>query len=65
MVPKVVYIYEEKDTNGEPYLVASTSVGDQNEGLVGVYDLRECLHVRHRLELRRKGTKGWFKSSAK
>ena len=62
MLPKLVYVHEEKDTDGTVYLVASLSPGDQDEGLVGVYDLRESLHVRHILEFRRSGTKQWFPS---
>ena len=64
-LPRVLYIFEDKDRDGTTYLVASRKPGDQDEGLVGVYDLRETLHVRHPLEFRRLGTKQWFKSSAK
>ena len=63
-LPKFVYIYEDGDKD-ERYLVASTNPGDQDEGLIGVYDLRETLHVRHPLEFRRPGTKQWFKSNHK
>jgi hypothetical protein len=62
---KVIYVYEDKDNDGSTYLVASLAPGDQDEGLVGVYDLRETLFVRHPLEFRRPGTKQWFKSSHK
>ena len=62
MLPKVLYIYEETDGKAGTYFVANTAIGDLDEGLVGVYDLRECLQVRHALELRRKGTRQWFKS---
>ena len=62
-LPRVVYVYRDQDTNGSSYLVASTSPDDQDEGVVGVYDLRETLHVRHRAEFKRHRTKTWFKSA--
>lgn len=64
-LPKMIYVFEDKNRDGSTYLVASKEPGDQDEGLVGVYDLRETLHVRHPLEFRRPGTKQWFKSSHK
>lgn len=60
-LPQVVYIYVDGE-KGEEYLVASQNVGDQEEGMVGVYDFRETLNVRHVAELRRSGTKKWFKN---
>ena len=62
-LPRVVYIYEDKDTDDTCYLVASRQSGELDKGLIGVYDLRETLHVRHPLEYRRHGTKQWFKAA--
>ena len=59
-LPKVVYVFEQSDNDGEKYLVASTDTHEQNEGIIGVYDLRETLHVRHKPQFRRQKTKSWF-----
>jgi hypothetical protein len=59
-LPKLLYVFEEKETNGAPYFVASTDSHEQTEGLVGVYDLRETLQVRHKPQFRRPKTKQWF-----
>ena len=59
-LPKFIYVYEEKDTTGETYLIASTDSHEQMEGLIGIYDLRETLHVRHKPQFRRPKTKNWF-----
>ncbi len=60
-LPKLLYVYEQKDSNtDEPYFIASTDSHDQMEGLVGVYDLREVLHVRHKPQFRRPKTRNWF-----
>lgn len=65
MLPKVIYVYEEKSMDGSMYFVADKTPDGLDEGLIGVYDLRETLHVSHPLEFRRPGTKGWFKSTRK
>lgn len=59
-LPKLIYVYEEKDTDGNTYLVASQDSHEQTEGIVGIYDLREKLHVRHKPQFRRPNTKQWF-----
>ena len=59
-LPKIAYLYVDGDNDAQ-YLVASTNVDDKDEGVVGVYELRETLNVRHVAELRRPGTKKWFK----
>ena len=61
-LPNILYVYEDTNTNGETYLVATTDPGEQTEGLIGVYALREKLHVRHQLQFRRPRTKQWFRS---
>ena len=60
-LPKIVYVYREEDRDGSDYLVASTSSDDQTHGLVGVYDLRETLSVRHVAEYRRPKSRRWFR----
>lgn len=59
-LPKTVYVYEETENSGEKYLLASKEPDDQNTGIVGVYDLRETLFVRHKAQFRRPKTKAWF-----
>jgi hypothetical protein len=61
-LPKVLYVYEMKDGD-IPYYAASRVPGEQGEGIVGVYRLEDTLYVRHALELKRKGTKTWFKNA--
>ena len=59
--PKVLYVYEEKESNGgASYFVASTDSHEQTDGLVGVYVLSETLHVRNKPQFRRPKTKQWF-----
>ena len=60
VLPRVVYVYENKESDGTSYLIASIDPDDQDEGLVGVYDLREILHVRHKTQFRRAKNKLWF-----
>ena len=59
-LPNIVYVYEEQDTTGEKYLIASRDSHDQQEGIVGVYELVEKLHVRHKPQFRKVNTKKWF-----
>lgn len=59
-LPKVVYIYEEKDREGNVYLIASRDSHEQSEGLVGVYALQEKLYVRTKPQFKKFGTKKWF-----
>lgn len=64
-LPKLIYVYEEKDDSGTSYFVATTDPDDLTEGLIGVYDLREVLSVRHKLQFRRAKTKSWIDSAVK
>ena len=59
-LPKVVYVYEDKGTDDVPYLVASMDSHELDEGIIGIYDLREKIHVRHQPQFRRPKTKTWF-----
>lgn len=59
-LPKIVYIYEEEDSDGTKYLVASTNSHEQIEGVIGVYKLQETLYVRCKPQFRRAKTKTWF-----
>ena len=59
-LPSVIYIYEDGEGD-DKYLVATTEASDKVEGVVGVYDFRETLHVRHVAEFRRSKTKQWFR----
>ena len=61
-LPNVLYVYVD-GVGDEQYFVATRDVGEKEEGLIGVYALRETLHVRHPTELRRPGTKTWFKKA--
>lgn len=63
-LPKFIYVYE-NGGDEERYFVATTDIGEKESGLVGIYDLRECFHVRHVAELRRQGAKTWFKPKGK
>jgi len=56
-LPKLLYVYDETDTDGVSYYVASTDSHEQTEGLVGLYELRESVEVRHKEQFR-KGKKG-------
>ena len=59
-LPNVLYIYEDGDKD-ERYFVATRDASEKDEGLIGIYDLREILHVRHPTEFRRPKTKTWFR----
>ena len=64
-LPKLLYVFEEKGSDDVPYFVASTNSHEQTEGLVGIYDLREKLSVRHKPQFRRQNSKQWFDKAAK
>ena len=57
-LPKFVYIYEEQSGDDKD-LVASTQPDELSEGLIGVYDLRETLHVRSQTQFRKPRSKEW------
>jgi hypothetical protein len=59
-LPKVIYVYEEKESDGSEYLCAMYSPDGLPEGKLGVYKLEEKLEIRHQPQLRRPGTKTWF-----
>lgn len=52
-LPKLMYVYEEIDTDGASYYVADTDSHAQQEGVVGIYELRETVEVRHKGQFRR------------
>ena len=56
-LPKLLYVYEEEGTEGVSYFFASADPFEQNEGLVGIYDLRSIVEVRHKEQFR-EGKKG-------
>jgi hypothetical protein len=60
MLPKIAYVYEEADRDGTKFLVASKEAEGLEGSLLGVYELRETLHVRHKTQFRRPKTKAWF-----
>lgn len=62
-LPKFIYVYEDRGSDGKSYFVATTDPGENSEGQIGVYDLREVLNVRHKLQFRRSKTKTWFDAS--
>lgn len=59
-LPRRVYVYEDKGSDGVSYLVATKDSHEQMEGMVGIYELVDELHVRHKPQFRRKGTRQWF-----
>ena len=62
-LPKFIYVYEDQDNDSNKYFVATTDPGERDNGLVGIYDLREILEVRHKLQFKKRGTKNWFDST--
>lgn len=59
-LPKVVYIYQEENRDHSYDLLATHDLAECGEGLVGIYDLRECVHTRYQPQVKREGTKTWF-----
>ena len=55
-LPTPIYVFEDKDWT----LVASRDSHEQTEGIVGIYDLREMIHIRHKAQFRRLKSKAWF-----
>ena len=53
-LPKLLYVYEETDTDGVSYYVSSRDAHEQQNGFVGLYELRETVEVRHKEQYRRK-----------
>mgnify|MGYP001582550859 CR=1 FL=1 len=41
VLPKIIYVRLEKETNGNEYLIATEAVDGENGDLVGVYKLTE------------------------
>lgn len=62
---KVIYVNVDgnSDSGGEDLLAWKTLVAAEN-GYVGIYELVEVVEKREAVEVRRKGTKAWVKSSA-
>ena len=58
-LPKLLYVFEETDTDDVSYYVASTNSHDQMEGLVGIYELRESVEVRHKEQFRKGKKAKW------
>lgn len=59
-LPRVIYVSFGKELGGEKYLIASTQPDDLDEGIIGVYELYESLHMRHKTQFRRPKSKQWF-----
>ena len=61
-LPRVLYVYEEDDGDGDKYLMVSRSPLEQENEKepVGIYDLREKIYVRRKSQVRRDNTKTWF-----
>ena len=62
ILPKLLYVFEDEGSDGSKFLIATTDPGERAEGPIGVYDLREILQVRHKLQFKRPGSKAWFDS---
>ena len=58
-LPKLLYVYEETGTDDVSYYVASVDPHEQNEGLVGLYDLRNIVEVRHKEQFRERKRGKW------
>ena len=59
-VPNVIYVTLDGDT-GEEYLLAHESLEQCPEGLVTIFKKTEVVEVRTVTEIKRPGTKTWFK----
>lgn len=58
--PKVVYVTASDDCDDED-LLAWRTLASAGEGQIGVYVLEEKLEKREAVEIRKAGTKTWFK----
>jgi hypothetical protein len=65
MLPKVVYVYQEKNRDNSVDLLATSDLAERGEGLVGIYDLREVVQTRYQPQVKRVGTKTWVPLNAK
>ncbi len=59
-LPRIVHVKEEVDSDGSRYLIAERKK-DGLEGRVGTYELIDEYDARSVTEIRKKGTKTWFK----
>ena len=59
-IPNVIYVTLDGDEGAE-YLLASESLQECPEGSVTVFEKTEVLDVRTVTEIKRQGTKTWFK----
>ena len=59
--PSVIYVWQEKDEDA-PFLLCDGDIkGAPRDGtLIASYTLSETLHVRDRVEIRKKGMARWF-----
>ena len=51
-LPKLLYVYEETYPDDVSDYVASVDPHEQKEGLVGLYELRKIVEVRHKKQFR-------------
>lgn len=58
---KVIYVTICEDCDGSENLLAWASLDSADAGRVGVYRLVEEINVREVKEIKRKGSKKWFK----
>ncbi len=59
--PHVVYITHDENSNPPEDLLCWSSLETTDGGQVGVYTLTEVIEKREAVEIRRKGSKKWFK----
>lgn len=59
-IPDVIYVTLDGD-EGEEYLIANESLDECPEGKVTVFAKAEVLDVRTVTEIKKAGTKTWFK----
>lgn len=63
-LPKRLYASQDhSDSFGDEDLLAWRHLDATDNGRIGVYELVEELDKREAVELRRKGTKAWFKTT--
>jgi hypothetical protein len=61
MMPKVIYVMLDPNADTHDDLLAWSSLESADEGRVAVYTLTEELEKREVVEVRKKGSKAWFK----
>ena len=59
-LPKVLYVYEDYETDGSSYYCAVVKPSGCQEGLIGSYVLQDTYQMKLQAQVKRPKTKSWI-----